>query len=258
MPGIAIGRPIKNHLIYNWVVRMRERFGGKIIPPQNALKESLRALKQGKFVGIVGDQGMPDSGFSSKFLGRNAWTSPLPALLSIRTGCPIVVATTRREGARSIITCSDFIWPEGKTTPELMTEVLAIFEKSVKERPQDWLWIHNRFKQQIPGRLPKHLRYDSVALIFSDDPSPWLIKLREIYPTESITLFIPSGIKPTHPDIEFIPYSHPNDLQIPDYRFKLVIDFANQTPALRHFSRLSAQKTLSHSSPEEIFNALLL
>lgn len=254
MPGIAIGRPIKNHLIYSWVVRMRERFGGKIIPPQNALKESLKALKQGKFVGIVGDQGMPDSGFSSSFLGRNAWTSPLPALLAMRTGCPIVVATTRREGRRSIITCSDFIWPDGKTSAEIMTQVLAIFEKSVKERPEDWMWIHNRFKQQLPDRLPKHLRYDSVALIFADDPTPWLPNLRKLYPTEPLTLFIPSGITITHPDIEFIPYSHPRDLHIRDYRFKLVIDFAKKPKARRHFSRLSAQKTLSYPSPQELFN----
>ena len=70
MPGVAIGRPIKNHYLYQWIMDLRQKFGGAIIPPKSAYKESFRALKQGKFVGIVGDQGMPDSGFSCPFLGR--------------------------------------------------------------------------------------------------------------------------------------------------------------------------------------------
>lgn len=65
MAGVAIGRPIKNQYLYRWVISIREKFGGTMIPPPNALKEGLRALKSGKFLGIVGDQGMPNSGFSS-------------------------------------------------------------------------------------------------------------------------------------------------------------------------------------------------
>jgi len=37
MPGVAIGRPIKNKRLYRWIVTMREKFGGTIIPPQNDL-----------------------------------------------------------------------------------------------------------------------------------------------------------------------------------------------------------------------------
>ncbi|MFI5334441.1 MAG: lysophospholipid acyltransferase family protein [Chlamydiales bacterium] len=112
MPGVAIGRPIKNKLLYSWVQAMRQKFGGKIIIPKNAFREGLRALKQGSFLGIVGDQGMPDSGFSSPFFGRRAWTSPLPAILSYRTGRPIFVATTRRERGKYLITYSEPIWPD--------------------------------------------------------------------------------------------------------------------------------------------------
>ena len=51
-------------------------------------------------IGVVGDQGMPDSGFSAPFLGREAWTSPLPAMLSKRSGCPIMTATIRRQDGK--------------------------------------------------------------------------------------------------------------------------------------------------------------
>lgn len=73
MPGVAIGRPIKNIYLYQWILSIREKYGGKIISPKQAVKEGLKGLKKGCFLGIVGDQGMPDSGFSSPFF----WTSRL-------------------------------------------------------------------------------------------------------------------------------------------------------------------------------------
>ncbi len=44
--GIAIGKSIKNKRLYNWVVSIREKKGGRIISPRNAVKEGLRALAQ--------------------------------------------------------------------------------------------------------------------------------------------------------------------------------------------------------------------
>jgi KDO2-lipid IV(A) lauroyltransferase len=245
MPGIAIGRPIKNRWIYSWCVATREKFGGKIIPPQNALKESLRALREGKFVGIVGDQGMPDSGFSSPFLGKTAWTSPLPALLAIRTGCPIIVATIRREQGKYIIHYSDPIWPEGKTPQKLMEMSLAILEQSIIERPGEWLWVHNRWKQQLPGSLPRSLRHDTIAVMFAEDLS-LLPRIRTFYPREFLTVFIPKHCTSHNlpPDIEVIPYENLDELLVTDFRFKLVINLTQNQQIKPHFLRLGALKVV--------------
>ncbi|WP_442975472.1 lysophospholipid acyltransferase family protein, partial [Salmonella enterica] len=51
MPGVAIGRPIKNEVLYRWITAMREKFGGKMIAPKNAAREGLRGLKRGAFLG---------------------------------------------------------------------------------------------------------------------------------------------------------------------------------------------------------------
>ena len=111
MRGIAIGKSIKNKRLYRWIVSIREKNGGKIIAPRNAVKEGLRVLRKGVFMGIVGDQGMPDSGYSFPFLGRRAWTTTAPALLAYKTHCPIIVATTRRVKGGYRIRYSDPIWP---------------------------------------------------------------------------------------------------------------------------------------------------
>ncbi len=185
MPGVAIGRPIKNRYLYNWVLKMRQKFGGKIVPKEQSVKEGLRALKKGMFLGIVGDQGMPDSGYSSPFFGRIAWTSPLPALLSQRTGAPVFVATTRRERGKYIIHYSDPIMPcEG-----MMERMLGLFEESVRKSPGEWLWQHNRWKQQSADKLKRKFRHETIAVISEEEVD--LQEFRQIYPTETIKLFTP-------------------------------------------------------------------
>lgn len=246
MPGVAIGRPIKNKPLYDWTLRLREKFGGKIIQPRDAYRASVKALKEGKFLGIVGDQGMPDSGFSSPFLGRNAWTSPLPALLSKRTGSPILVATIRRENGKYIIHYSDPIEFQGDIEAQML-QVLDLFQASIKARPHEWLWIHNKWKQQLPGRLKKPFRHDSVALIFGNNPEhlDWLPKIRELYPSEQLTAFVPPGI--TVPDAPCEVKTYTSNPFTTDYRFKLVIDFANasfKSPTAFNYFKFSHPKDL--------------
>lgn len=249
MPGVAIGRPINNHYLYQWILNLRQKFGGTIIPPKSAYKESFRALKQGKFVGIVGDQGMPDSGFSCPFLGREAYTSPLPALLSARTGCPIMVATTKRQFGRYTIHYSDPILPTDDPHVQ-MRQVLAIFEDSIKERPHEWLWIHNRWKQQQPGKIPKKFRHDAIAFIFPDIASAEasIPQIRTLYPREHVTAFVPSPF--TSSEIEVKSF---DELFVPDYRFKLLVDFTQNLQAQKHFSKLSALNIGSFNTPQEFF-----
>jgi KDO2-lipid IV(A) lauroyltransferase len=259
MPGVAIGRPIANAPLYRWTLRLREKFGGKIIPPKDAYRSSVKALKAGKFLGIVGDQGMPNSGFSSPFLGRDAYTSPLPALLSKRTGSPIIVATIRREEEKYIIHYSDPIEPQEDTNAQ-MGQVLALFEKSIQERPHEWLWIHNKWKQQLPGRLKKPFRHDAVAFVFGTDPEAleWLPQLRLLYPTEQLTAFIPESLTPPENSCEIKIYHTLTDILTPDYRFKLVVDFTNTPLITKHFAKLGALQTFQFSHPRDYASQSIL
>lgn len=252
MAGVAIGRPIANRPLYQWTLRLREKFGGSIIAPKDAYRSSVKALKTGKFLGIVGDQGMPDSGFSSSFLGREAWTSPLPALLSKRTGCPIIVATIRRDHHKYVIHYSNPVEPQDSVETQ-MKQVLTLFEESVKKRPSEWMWIHNKWKQQLPGRLRKPFRQDAIALIFGKNPEAleWLPQIRKMYPREQLTAFVPEGMH-AEPCCEILSYQQTSDLFVPDYRFKLVVDFAKIPHLGAHYKRLSAFHTFQFSHPKEL------
>ena len=271
MSGVAIGQPIKNTYLYNWVLKMRQQFGGKIVLPHQAVKEGLRALKQGKFLGIVGDQGMPGSGFCSLFLGRKAWTSPLPALLSYRSGSPIITATMTRSNGKYFIHYSDPIWPDKSKSmeeemPTLMAKALSYLEDSIKKVPSEWLWAHNKWKQQLLGKVKKAYRQDSIAIVLPKDLATWTIfskelnTFREIYPTEFLTIFSPFPLIASL-DVEERLYKEYEEIKVCDYRFKLLFNLTEEKSLSTYFYHLSAVKvadlkTLSRESHLSVNDSL--
>jgi KDO2-lipid IV(A) lauroyltransferase len=258
MPGVAIGRPIKNRFLYTWIIKIRERFGGKIVSPNNALKEGIRALKQGKFLGIVGDQGMPLGGHLSTFLGRAAWTSPAPALLAYKTNCPIIVATTKRKDHKYYIHYSDPIWPDLNQPLEqqvnsLMDQTLKLFEQSILESPGEWLWQHNRWKQESAKNVFYKYRHDSILIILPQNPDEAQkiandIKVfREIYPQAFLTVAAPFGCKLDAQSLNFEIWNYASymDLYKRAYAFKLIFNFSEEKHLKQHFLKLSAFLVLS-------------
>ena len=258
MPGVAIGRPIKNTFLYNWVLSIRQKYNGKMISPQNAIREGLRGLRKGSFLGVVGDQGMPDSGYCSPFFGRVAWTSPIAAILSHRTGSPIIVATTKRKEGKYYIHYSDPIWPKSDAPMDveidrLMKASLSHLEKKIQEEPGQWLWSHNRWKQQTPDKLKRRFRHETILIILPrekqalDTLLPHLSTFREIYPREFLTVYAPQ--EHVH-DVqlegaEIISYANDKDLLKRDFRFKLVFNFTSSSQIKPHFKKLSAFEVVS-------------
>jgi len=253
MPGTAIGQPVKNSFLYNWILSVREKFGGEIFLPKEAVKEGLRALKQGKFLGIVGDQGMPESNFSSDFLGRKARTSTLPAVLSYRTGCPVITATMERKAGKYEITYSDPVLPNlsepsEREVPRIMTEALYSLQESIKKNPGQWLWQHNRWKQQVRGRIKKPYLQDAVLVILPKEKTAWsaltkdLSAFREIYPSEFLAFFTPFPLTKDFAAEEYL-YSDYDSVKTRDYRFKLVFNFTEEKSLETHFLRLAAFAT---------------
>ncbi|HSX12892.1 MAG TPA: hypothetical protein VLE96_00510 [Chlamydiales bacterium] len=251
MRGVAIGKSIKNKRLYNWIISIREKNGGKIISPQNAVREGFRALKKGIFMGIVGDQGMPDSGYSFPFFGRKAWTSTAPALLAYKTGCPIIYASTRRVKGGYRIHYSDPIWPNANQPIEsavvtMMDQVLSLMQENIKKHPGEWLWQHNRWKQQSLKTLYKRFRMDSICIILPQDEEklnrllPHLHTLKSIYANDFVSILAPKNCANLPKVDEVIEYVDLKEVLLNDYRFKLIFNFADYEPAKKHYEKLSA------------------
>lgn len=268
MKGIAVGKPIKNKYLYQWIVSIREKTGGKIIIPQKAMKEAIKSLKKGEFVGIVGDQGMPESNYSFPFFGRNSFNSYAPALLSYKTESPIIVATTVRNKGKYYIRYSSPIWPDINKPIEieiknLMDQSLKILEASIKEKPDQWLWQHNKWKQQTPEKIMKRFRHDCIGVILPEEETHFskiekdLSTIKLIYPTNHISLFVPEKMAWTNCPIkvdEIIIYKNVKEILIDDFRFKLIFNFTNNKKIKKHYKRLSAFDVLSIPDLKKIAN----
>jgi KDO2-lipid IV(A) lauroyltransferase len=110
----------------------------------------LRALRNGEHLAMLLDQKMND-GIPIPFFGRPAMTAPAIARFAQRFDYPIVPARIERlAGARFRVT----IGPEFKVSPaasrnesiELtMRRINGIIEGWVRDRPEQWLWLHRRW-----------------------------------------------------------------------------------------------------------------
>jgi Kdo2-lipid IVA lauroyltransferase/acyltransferase len=259
MKGAAIGKRFKNPYLTHWIFNIRQRFKGIIVDPKKAFVKGLKLLKQGYFFGVVGDQGMPDSGYSFPFLGRKAWFSPLPALFAIKTGSPIIVATTKRTHFGYEIFYHDPIWPDTKAnikeeTKRLMDLALLQFEQSVKESPKEWFWQHNFYKQQTPEVIFRPYRKETLLIILPEDETLFfetvkaLHAFKQLYPNEFIFLLIPKkkknvplAIKPE----KIYYYQTTEEMKLADYRFKLVFNFSEKKNLKSHYLNLSAFDVLN-------------
>jgi Kdo2-lipid IVA lauroyltransferase/acyltransferase len=246
--GVAIGRSVKNPFLYRWVVSLREINGAKMLLPKNAMRYGTEALKKGAYVGIVGDQAHPQSSYSYPLFGTRAWTSTAPALLACRTNCPIIVSSTKRKGTKLYVELSDPIWPNPEKpikeeVPRLMNEVLGFFEKKIREDPQQWMWVHDRWKQHGIDHVKREYRFGFACLIFSDC-SEESIKAaqmaRKIYHRSFITLYAPEGFQVPEGIEEVHTYKNQSELFIRDWRQQIVLDFSKNKKLQSHYKWLGA------------------
>ena len=113
-------------------------------------RRALARLKEGGHLGILADQKMND-GIPVPFFGRDAMTAPAVAQLALKFNCPVVpVRVERLGGARLRIT--HFPPMEIEKTGDrhadvaaLMARINALLEGWIRERPAQWLWVHNRW-----------------------------------------------------------------------------------------------------------------
>jgi len=141
----VVAKPLKNKRVNRLINEIRENFGIKVIPTGRGT-EILRELKRGNYVGILLDQ-RPKvrEGVLTEFLGRKTYTNKGLALLSKKTGKPVIPAFCFFEGNKYKIEVYEPILPEG-IVEELTQKYTSAIERAVRKRPEQWFWFHRRWK----------------------------------------------------------------------------------------------------------------
>ena len=113
-------------------------------------REMLRQVRKGGYTAMLVDQKMND-GIAVPFFGRHAMTAPALAQLAFKYDLPVwPVRVERLAGCRFRVT----VYPElelprsgamAGDVAEAMRRVNSMLEEWIRERPGQWLWLHNRW-----------------------------------------------------------------------------------------------------------------
>jgi len=157
-PSAVVARPLDNPALDRRLVAFRASTGNIVIYKQKALSQVLKNLREGRTVGIVVDQNVQaKDGIFVRFFGRPASTTTVAAALALKTGCPIVPArcVLRSDGRYRMVYGPPVEWSSsgrrGEDIARLTQDIASIIEGWVRETPEQWLWLHRRWKTR-PSR----------------------------------------------------------------------------------------------------------
>ena len=155
-------RPLDNPYLDALVRRYRTTYGNTPILKDDPVRELLRAMKAGATVGILMDTNMtPPEGVFVDFFGIPACTASGLARIALRTDAPVVPGFTiwdpvlrkyrlRFDPAIKLIRTgnndADIL-----ANTQLFTKIIEDF---VRRYPDQWLWVHRRWKTRPPGQPP--------------------------------------------------------------------------------------------------------
>jgi len=145
-----IYRAANNPLVDRMVARFRGN-GGEFIPKGAvASRRAVAALRRGAHLTLLVDQKLND-GIAVPFIGRPAMTAPALAMLALHFGCAVLPARVERlRGARFRLTIHPPLpLPQSSNRTEdvaaLMAAVNRTLEAWIRERPEQWFWVHRRW-----------------------------------------------------------------------------------------------------------------
>ena len=146
----------KNLFVDRLIKRLRDRVGMQQIPIGSSLKAVLRVLRHNGRVALVADQDAGRDGVFIPFYGRLASTSVGPARFAVRTGASVVVGLDERNPDGShrgtlyppIVARTDA--PAEEEEKRILLEYARLLEDYLRERPEEWFWMHRRWKTRPP------------------------------------------------------------------------------------------------------------
>jgi KDO2-lipid IV(A) lauroyltransferase len=158
-PLSFLARRMDNRLIEDRVIRIRTRLGNKQIDKENSARAILYVLRSGGAVGVLADvNSHPKEGVFVPFFGIRACTATGVAMLALRTNAAIVPmwAIWDKDLKLFRIVYDSVIEPVStgdreKDIEAITAQYTAAIERVIRAYPDQWIWIHRRWKTRPPG-----------------------------------------------------------------------------------------------------------
>jgi KDO2-lipid IV(A) lauroyltransferase len=149
-PMNVVVRPLDNPLIDALVERRRALSGNTLLSKRDFARSIFKALRQNEPVGILVDQNSSaENGTFVPFFGTLACANLTFARMAARSGAAVIpgFATWSEAERRYILR----FYPEVEITGDAAEDTRRIqsaIENAIRETPDQWLWIHRRWKTQ--------------------------------------------------------------------------------------------------------------
>jgi KDO2-lipid IV(A) lauroyltransferase len=164
LPVTSVARKIESGIVNRWILKLRTRFGNSIIEKGGALPEMTNTLRSGKILALLIDQGTTKSeGVELEFFGKKVTVTPAAAMLALRCKSPVLPVCCIREEDHKLaiiieppveLVKTGDLRDDLKTNTQIMTNVI---EKAVRKYPDQWLWLHKRWKRFYPELYPEYI-----------------------------------------------------------------------------------------------------
>ena len=158
-PLTFLAREMDNPMIDKLIRSTRTRLGNRQIDKTNSAPAIIRTLRGGGAVGMLADvNSHPKEGVFVPFFGVPACTQSGVAMLAIRTNSLIVPAFAMWDDAlqKYRIVHDRIIEPANtgdrdRDIVETTASYTAAIERVIRRYPEQWIWIHRRWKTRPPG-----------------------------------------------------------------------------------------------------------
>jgi KDO2-lipid IV(A) lauroyltransferase len=152
---VGVVRPLDDPRLNTKIAAIRGVSGIEVLPKKDAGSIFFERLKEDFLTGALVDQSPRDNAVPVTFMGENTWATVAPAMIAIRAKVPIYPMTMVHddEGVYTFTIYPPLEWErEGLTAREQLVTATQkcqdIVEEFIRQYPDQWLWMHNRFKHR--------------------------------------------------------------------------------------------------------------
>jgi KDO2-lipid IV(A) lauroyltransferase len=161
-PVRIVVRPLDNPYVDALVTHYRTLHGNSIVPKNDFARGLMAAMRNNESVGILMDTNMtPPQGVFVPFFGVDACTASGLARIALRTGGAVVPSFTIWDSQlrkyRLTFQPALQLADTGDAEADAITNTAMfnrVIEDAVRKYPDQWLWLHRRWKTRPPGEPP--------------------------------------------------------------------------------------------------------
>ena len=152
-PMGVIVRPLDNPKVDALVESRRRSSGNKVIGKKDTARMLIRGLHGNDAVGMLIDQNtLPSEGVFIDFFGEKACASSAFAKLAAHTGATVIpgFAFWESQQRKYVLRFYPAIPMTGDAVADTQ-RIHSFFESVIRQYPDQWMWIHRRWKTRPPG-----------------------------------------------------------------------------------------------------------